>query len=132
MCFSATASFVTAGTTAIIGVVALTRANGPRELPLAATPILFALQQGIEGLLWLDLPVAPDGPLSTGLTLLYLFFAEVFWPIFVPIAVLLVEPEVCAVVVRNQVAARIFRQLELNTDIRHFILLDETVDLQRR
>jgi hypothetical protein len=93
MCFSATASFVTAGTTAIIGVVALTRANGPRELPLAATPILFALQQGIEGLLWLDLPVAPDGPLSTGLTLLYLFFAEVFWPIFVPIAVLLVEPK---------------------------------------
>lgn len=54
---------------------------------------LFALQQGIEGLLWLYLPAAPEGPIATGLTLLYLFFAEVFWPVYVPIAVLLVEPK---------------------------------------
>jgi hypothetical protein len=61
MCFSAAASFVTAGVTGAIGAVALTRVNEPRELPLAATPILFALQQSIEGLLWLNLPIAPGG-----------------------------------------------------------------------
>jgi hypothetical protein len=92
MCFSATASFVTAALTGTIGIVPLSRANGPRELPLAATPVLFALQQSIEGLLWLDLPLAPDGLISAGLTLLFLFFAEVFWPVYAPIAVWLIEP----------------------------------------
>jgi hypothetical protein len=92
MCFSAPASFVTAGITSVIGVIALTRVKEPRELPSAATPLLFALQQTIEGLLWLNLPLAPAGPLSTALTLLYLFFAEAFWPLYAPIAVWLIEP----------------------------------------
>jgi hypothetical protein len=92
MCFSATASFVTAAVTGIIGIVSLSKLDGPRELPLAAAPVFFALQQSIEGLLWLDLPLAPDGPISTGLTLLFLFFAEAFWPVYAPLAVLLIEP----------------------------------------
>jgi hypothetical protein len=92
MCFSAQASFVTAGITGAIGVIALTRVNEPRELPLAATPLLLALQQGIEGMLWLNLPLAPDGSMSMALTLLYLFFAEAFWPLYAPIAVWLIEP----------------------------------------
>jgi len=92
MCFSATASFVTAGVTAAVGIASLSRVTEPRELPLAATPILFALQQSIEGLLWLTLPLAPSGSISTVLTLLFLLFAQVLWPVYVPIAVLLVEP----------------------------------------
>jgi hypothetical protein len=92
MCFSATASFVTAGVTGAIGIVSLTRVAGPRELPLAATPICFALQQCIEGALWLSLPVAPDAPGAANLTLLFLLFAQVFWPSYVPFAVLLIEP----------------------------------------
>ncbi|HXP73649.1 MAG TPA: DUF6629 family protein [Stellaceae bacterium] len=92
MCFSPTASFTTAGLTAVVGFVSLSRVNDPREIPLAATPLLFALQQALEGLLWIDLPLAPAGSLSTGLTLLFLFFAEVFWPIYAPTAALLVEP----------------------------------------
>jgi len=92
MCFSATASFFTAGVAGTIGVLSLARANEGRELPLAATPLLFALQQGIEGFLWLNLPLAPGGSISTGLTVLFLFFAQVFWPVYAPIAILLVEP----------------------------------------
>ena len=92
MCFSAPASFVTAGITGAIGIVALTRIDEPRELPLAATPLLFALQQGVEGLLWLKLPLDSDGSLSTTLTFIYLFFAEAFWPIYAPVTVWLVEP----------------------------------------
>jgi peptidoglycan/LPS O-acetylase OafA/YrhL len=75
-----------------LGVVALTRVKGPREVPLAATPLLFALQQCIEGSLWLSLPQASDGSLSAPLTVLYLFFAESFWPLYAPIAVWLIEP----------------------------------------
>jgi hypothetical protein len=92
MCFSATASFVTAGATAVAGIVSLRRASERRELPLAATPLLFALQQSVEGLLWLMLPVAPDGPAATGLIFVFLFMAEAFWPVYAPIAVLLIEP----------------------------------------
>lgn len=92
MCFSPTASFVTAGLTAVVGFVSLGRVNEPRELPLAATPLLFALQQTIEGLLWLDLPIAPEGSFATSLVGLFLFFAEGFWPVYAPLAVWLIEP----------------------------------------
>jgi hypothetical protein len=92
MCFSPTASFATAGLTAVVGFVSLSRVSKPCEIPLATTPLLFALQQALEGLLWIDLPLAPGGSLATGLTLLFLFFAEVFWPVYAPIAALLIEP----------------------------------------
>ena len=53
MCFSATASF-TAGVL-LLGAGALTvrSARSPRELPLAAIPRLFSIQQLIEGVVWL-------------------------------------------------------------------------------
>jgi uncharacterized protein DUF6629 len=92
MCFSALASFAAAGVTGAIGIVTLTRVSHGRELPLAATPLFFALQQSAEGLLWLHLPLAPDGSAATGLTLFYLLFADVFWPVYAPLAVMLIEP----------------------------------------
>lgn len=93
MCFSATASFVTAGLTGTIGIVALTRVTAPRQVLLAATPLCFAAQQCIEGALWLNLPIAPDAAGSARLTLLFLLFAQVFWPIYAPLAVVLIEPD---------------------------------------
>ena len=92
MCFSATASFVTAGLTAAVGIVSLSKVNDRREAPLAATPLLFAFQQCVEGLLWLDLPLAPDGVAASSLTLIFLFFADVLWPVYASIAVWLIEP----------------------------------------
>ena len=98
MCFSATASFVTAGMTVAVGIVALARTRHWRETPMAATPLLFALQQSLEGLIWLALPSAgegsPLGSLVTSATFLYLVMAEVLWPIYMPLAVLLIEPQV--------------------------------------
>jgi hypothetical protein len=41
----------------------------------------------------LTLPVAPDGAISSMLTLVFLLFATVLWPVFAPLAVLLIEPE---------------------------------------
>ena len=92
MCFSATASFVAAGVTGTLGLVSVCRVNAPRELPLAAMPLLFAVQQGLEGALWLNLPSATDATMSANLTLVYLLLAQVFWPIYAPICVLLIEP----------------------------------------
>lgn len=93
MCFSPAASFLTAGITGVVGLVTLARVSTPRELPLGVMPLVFALQQLVEGLLWLNLPMSPQGPTSTALTYLFLFFAQVFWPVFSPIAVVLTEPD---------------------------------------
>lgn len=93
MCFSATASFVTVGTTTAVGIACLSKVRQWRELPLASLPLIFAVQQAIEGCLWLTLPVDPDGPISSLLTLLFLLYAKVFWPAFAPLTALLVEPE---------------------------------------
>ena len=93
MCFSAMASFVAAGVTGAVGAAAVSRVSQRSQLPLAAIPLFFAAQQAVEGALWLTLPLAPDGPVPTTLTHLFLLFAKTFWPFFVPLAVLLVEPE---------------------------------------
>ncbi len=92
MCFSAEASFLAAGVTGAIGVVCLKLAYTPRHLALASLPLVFSFQQAIEGTLWLILPSAPNAPTSSALTLTFLLVAQVFWPIFVPIAATLIEP----------------------------------------
>lgn len=94
MCFSPTASFIAAGVTGVIGLGALSQSRSPREWPLAAAPIVFAVQQAIEGLTWRELPMSGGGSVSDGLTLAYLLIAQVFWPMFAPAAVLLNEPRV--------------------------------------
>ncbi len=92
MCFSATASFSAAGATGAIGLLCLIRTRDPREIALAAIPIFFAAQQTIEGFLWLAIPMAPNGVAVRTLTMLFLLFAQVVWPVFAPGAVWLVEP----------------------------------------
>lgn len=93
MCFSATASFVAFGITGAVGLAAVARTRHLNELPFAVIPLFFASQQGIEGLLWLTLPVAPQGPASSLLTYIFLILAKVLWPAYAPLAVLIVEPE---------------------------------------
>ena len=94
MCFSATASFVTAGLTGAVGLYAVSRSRGMREFPLASMPLFFAVQQFTEGGLWLTLPIAPEGAVSSWLSHAFLVFALIFWPVFAPLAAYLVEPDV--------------------------------------
>jgi hypothetical protein len=95
MCFSATASF-SAGA-ALLGVGALTlwsalASHQRRDLPFAAIPLLFAIQQLIEGAIWLTFRV--DAPLlNLVMTHVYSFFSHVLWPVYVPVAVVLMEPK---------------------------------------
>jgi hypothetical protein len=93
MCFSATASFVTAAVTGAAGIAALSRADRRESLLLAAVPLFFATQQAIEGMLWLLLPGQPEAPSVAALTTSFLLFAKVFWPVVVPAAVYLVETD---------------------------------------
>jgi hypothetical protein len=93
MCFSATASFLTAGVTGAIGIACLGKTGSRQEWPLAAMPILFGIHQSIEGFLWITLPLAPDGVAAVWLTLLFLLLAKVLWPVYAPAAALLIEPD---------------------------------------
>lgn len=91
MCFSATASFSAGAFLLGLGVMTLRSTCSARERPFAAIPLLFALQQLTEGVIWLTFRY--DAPLvNTVMTHVYSFFSHVLWPIYVPIAVLLIEP----------------------------------------
>ena len=91
MCFSATASFTAGAGLLIVGAVAARRARQPAELPFALIPALFGVQQLIEGAIWLTLP--DNAPLlNIVLTVAYSLFSHVLWPVYVPVAILLLEP----------------------------------------
>ena len=90
MCFSATASFTAGAALLGIGALTLKRTSRGAEIPYASIPLLFGLQQLVEGGLWLTfLDQAPH--LNSILTHIYALFSHVLWPVFVPIAVLLLE-----------------------------------------
>ena len=91
MCFSATASFSAGAVLLGIGALTLRSARRPREWPFAAIPLLFAIQQLIEGVIWLTF--SADAPLlNTVMTHAYSFFSHVLWPVYLPVAVLMIEP----------------------------------------
>ena len=91
MCFSATASFTAGTALLVVGALTARRARRPTELPFALIPALFGVQQLIEGAIWLTLTA--DAPLlNTVLTYVYSVFSHVLWPVYVPVAVFLLEP----------------------------------------
>lgn len=73
-----------------LGVVTVKMAEREAELPFAMIPLLFGVQQIIEGMLWLSFRF--DAPLlNTTMTYAFTLFSHVLWPIYVPFAIGLVE-----------------------------------------
>jgi hypothetical protein len=88
MCFSAPASFASMALLLPCGAAAC-RSSLPdhRELlPLATMPLLFGLQQGVEGLVWLQQDTPAGGRAAATL---FLVFALLLWPVWPS---LLVQP----------------------------------------
>ncbi len=92
MCFSASASFIASGVIGAIGVATLRHVREPRALLFAATPLLFALHQFSEGMVWLGL----DGQIGRiafdHVAFLFTLYAQGILPLLMPAAVLLMEP----------------------------------------
>ena len=92
MCFSANASFTASAVLATAGVFSITLGRQRGRWAFAAIPLIFAVQQFIEGFLWLRLldgsPSASVVPIARS----YLVFSQVLWPLWVPMAVFLMEP----------------------------------------
>jgi hypothetical protein len=90
MCFSATASFIAGVSLSAIGVLTLKKAERKAEIPFAMIPLLFGIQQIIEGMLWLSFRF--DAPLlNVTMTYAFTLFSHVLWPMYVPFAIGLVE-----------------------------------------
>ena len=85
MCFSASASFIAGTSLSAIGVAALKKTRTKTEVPFALIPLLFGIQQLIEGVIWLTFRY--DAPLlKQMMTYLYSGFSHVLWPMYVPFA----------------------------------------------
>ncbi len=91
MCFSASASFLVGTSLLVVGTATLGKATRWAELPFALIPLLFGVQQLVEGGIWLGLR-SDAAALSTRLTLIYSLFAHVVWPVYIPLAMLLLVP----------------------------------------
>ncbi len=92
MCFSSEASFIGAAILAAIGVANITQVSSKSQIPLAALPLFFSLQQFSEGLLWVSLK--GGDPLFGQIGMyLFLFFALIFWPLWFPFSIFMVEQQ---------------------------------------
>ncbi len=87
MCFSASASFASSGVLAVLGAgsIAISR---PKNRILAIVPILFSLQQALEGVQWNSLT---QGKANLFAAYGYLFFAFLVWPIYAPLVIYVLD-----------------------------------------
>jgi len=93
MCFSVTASFGASAVLGTIGIIAVVKA---KTIPLrlfATIPLIFAVQQLTEGLLWLSLKDPVLASWQSLITYIYLVFAMAVWPLWVPITIRLLEKD---------------------------------------
>lgn len=94
MCFSVTASFTLAAVLVPAGVYTITevRRTKPAWLAFAVFPLVFGIQQVLEGILWLGLVGGNETSVylaSRG----FLFFSHFFWLAWVPFAVWTIETD---------------------------------------
>ncbi len=92
MCFSATASFVASGVIGSIGVATLRHVREPRALLFASVPMLFAVHQFTEGLVWLGLDGRIGKLALDHVAFLFMLYAQGILPLLMPAAVVLMEP----------------------------------------
>jgi len=87
MCFNANVSFGAGVVIGIIGIATIKKIKTPSQLAFASIPLIFAIQQFMEGVLWLALE-QPDNLLKQEMaTYTYLIIAQCIWSIFVPFSI---------------------------------------------
>lgn len=91
MCFSAEASFSASIVLGVVGIIAVKKTQLRSQLAFACIPFLFAFQQFTEGVLWLSLSNEKFAFLEPISTYLFLIFAQILWPIWIPFSIMLIE-----------------------------------------
>jgi hypothetical protein len=97
MCFSSQASFVAGVTLIMIGLTSVHRVYKVHKLqllPLALTPLLFGIQQLLEGALWLGLLASPRNETLYAIGLHgFIWFSMFWWPCWLPFALARAETD---------------------------------------
>lgn len=93
MCFSANASFTAAAFLGLVGCINIRKCVSSRQFLFASIPLIFALQQLVEGFLWLS-PSSPErfGQYAVIEAKFYLTIAIFVWPIWFPLSLFSLEP----------------------------------------
>lgn len=91
MCFSASVSFTAAATLSILGIATLRQTPSKQELLLSLFPVLFAIQQGFEGWVWLSLKSDAFLWINESATYGFLLFATALWLVLSPMAIYCLE-----------------------------------------
>lgn len=91
MCFSATASFTSAAVIGAIGLLTLSKVRNRKMLPFAVIPLVFALQQSIEGIIWLTHHRPDLAYIQIACIYSFLAIANIFWPFWCPYSVYIPE-----------------------------------------
>ena len=90
MCFSATASFTTGTLLLVTGIITLRQVKHISSLPFASIPLIFGIQQIIEGFVWISFPYEFFHSIAVHM---FVFIAYVFWPIYTPISIFVLEKD---------------------------------------
>jgi len=89
MCFCSTASFSAGTALSLIGVITIKKAEKKKDFLFASIPLLFGMQQIAEGFVWISF----GHPMALHIaTYAFLLFSHILWPIYIPLAVMLMEP----------------------------------------
>ena len=88
MCFSASASFGAGALLTGIYVATKRKTTSPSQTYFASIPLIFAAQQITEGFVWLSLTGTAYASMQQVTTYIFLFIAQVVWPIWVPYSIL--------------------------------------------
>lgn len=91
MCFSASASFTSGVVLTVIGIACIKKTLHPSQQLFAGIPFLFGIQQIAEGVLWISIPNVNKNDIQMIFTYLFLFFAQILWPVWVPLSLLMFE-----------------------------------------
>lgn len=91
MCFSASASFGASAVLGVISVASLKQVQHKSQIVFACIPVFFCLQQFDEGMVWLSFANPFNTALNLYVTYIFLVFSQVVWPLWIPIAMVMVE-----------------------------------------
>lgn len=91
MCFSATASFGAGGALVLIGAAGLIKVKDRSQLMLAATPVIFGLQQITEGVVWSCIGRSEAQLCQQISTNVFIAVAQILWPVWIPLTAITLE-----------------------------------------
>lgn len=93
MCFSASASFTAGIALLLCSIAALKQVTNKKFYMIALIPLIFGVQQLVEGFVWLSFSQEQLMPWRNLFSYIFVGTAALLWPIWVPISLYKVEPQ---------------------------------------